>query len=154
MSERKWPYWNQEFRMEERCSVNSPRRILSFSKTRAANVSFSDADHRSPSELGVSGEHGPKLSEVYGFVGSITTVVFTGTFHIVLVDFAILVAKLCLSFITCLWGDFNHNWCEIRCAFGGNSWIGLLLNTWTLGLLEYMWNHIVWFLWWIFVGYN
>ncbi|KAG6420272.1 hypothetical protein SASPL_116795 [Salvia splendens] len=69
-----------KIRMEERCSVNSPRRILSFSKTRAANVSFSDADHRSQTELGVSGEHGPKLSEVYGFVGSITTVVFTVIF--------------------------------------------------------------------------
>ncbi|XP_047981700.1 phosphatidylinositol N-acetylglucosaminyltransferase subunit P-like isoform X1 [Salvia hispanica] len=72
-----------EIRMEERCSVNSPRQILSFSKTRVANVSFSDADHRSQTELGelgVSGEHGPKLSEVYGFVGSITTVVFTVIF--------------------------------------------------------------------------
>ncbi|XP_057807910.1 phosphatidylinositol N-acetylglucosaminyltransferase subunit P [Salvia miltiorrhiza] len=66
--------------MEERCSVNSPRRILSFSKTRAANVSFPDADHHSPAELGVSGKHGPKPSEVYGFVGSITTVVFTVIF--------------------------------------------------------------------------
>ena len=73
--------------MEERCSVNSPRQILSFSKTRVANVSFSDADHRSQTELGelgVSGEHGPKLSEVYGFVGSITTVVFTGPIHLLL----------------------------------------------------------------------
>ncbi|KAL8538329.1 hypothetical protein ACS0TY_000350 [Phlomoides rotata] len=63
--------------MEERCSVNSPRRILSFSKNRRANMSFPNVDHRSLTELGVSGEHGPKLSEVYGFVGSITTVVFT-----------------------------------------------------------------------------
>ncbi|KAH6772874.1 Phosphatidylinositol N-acetylglucosaminyltransferase [Perilla frutescens var. hirtella] len=68
--------------MEDRCSVNSPRRILSFSKNREANVSFPDVDHRSPAELGVSGEHGPKLSEVYGFVGSITTVVFTAIFII------------------------------------------------------------------------
>ncbi|KAL8500542.1 hypothetical protein ACS0TY_020215 [Phlomoides rotata] len=68
--------------MEERCSVNSPRRILSFSKNRRANVSFPDVDHRSSTELGVSGEHGPKLSEVYGFVGSITTVVFTAIFII------------------------------------------------------------------------
>lgn len=59
--------------MEERCSVNSPRRILSFSKNREANVSFPDVDHRSPVV-------GPKLSEVYGFVGSITTVVFTVIF--------------------------------------------------------------------------
>ncbi|EYU23671.1 hypothetical protein MIMGU_mgv1a026229mg [Erythranthe guttata] len=57
--------------MEERCSVNSPRRILSFSRNRRAKVSFPDADHRSPTD------QGPKLSEVYGFVGSITTVVST-----------------------------------------------------------------------------
>ncbi|CAA0821018.1 Phosphatidylinositol N-acetylglucosaminyltransferase- GPI19/PIG-P subunit [Striga hermonthica] len=64
--------------MEERCSVNSPRRILSFSKNRRASVSFPDADGRPG--FGVSGEHGPKPSEVYGFVGSITTVVSTVVF--------------------------------------------------------------------------
>ncbi|KAK6154181.1 hypothetical protein DH2020_013820 [Rehmannia glutinosa] len=68
--------------MEERCSVNSPRRILSFSKNRRASVSFPDVDHRSPAGFGVSGDHGPKLSEVYGFVGSITTVVSTVVFVI------------------------------------------------------------------------
>ncbi|KAI3462114.1 hypothetical protein Pfo_018777 [Paulownia fortunei] len=68
--------------MEERCSVNSPRRTLSFSKNRRASVSFPDVDHRSPTGFGVSGEHGPKLSEVYGFVGSITTVVSTVVFII------------------------------------------------------------------------
>ncbi|CAA0808897.1 Unknown protein [Striga hermonthica] len=48
--------------MEERCSVNSPRRILSFSKNRRANVSFpDDADGRPGFE--VSGEHDPKPSE-------------------------------------------------------------------------------------------
>ncbi|KAL7094474.1 hypothetical protein ACP275_11G105600 [Erythranthe tilingii] len=62
--------------MEERCSVNSPRRILSFSRNRRAKVSFPDADHRSPTD------QGPKLSEVYGFVGSITTVVSTVVFII------------------------------------------------------------------------
>ncbi|KAG8391441.1 hypothetical protein BUALT_Bualt01G0188100 [Buddleja alternifolia] len=66
--------------MEERCSVNSPRRILSFSRNRRANVSFQDADDRSPTGFGVSGDHGPKPSEVYGFVGSITTVVTTVLF--------------------------------------------------------------------------
>ncbi|KAL6566497.1 hypothetical protein OROGR_002112 [Orobanche gracilis] len=66
--------------MEERCSVNSPRRLLSFSKNRRASVTFPDTDHRSPPGFSVSGDHGPKLSEVYGFVGSITTVVATGTF--------------------------------------------------------------------------
>ncbi|KAL0464303.1 UNVERIFIED_CONTAM: Phosphatidylinositol N-acetylglucosaminyltransferase subunit P [Sesamum latifolium] len=68
--------------MEERCSVNSPRRILSFSRNRRADVSFPDVDDRSSTGFGVSGEHGPKLSEVYGFVGSITTVVSTVIFII------------------------------------------------------------------------
>ncbi|XP_051150975.1 phosphatidylinositol N-acetylglucosaminyltransferase subunit P [Andrographis paniculata] len=62
--------------MEERYSVNSPRRILSFSRMRKAN----DTPRRSSTGFGVSGEHGPKLSEVYGFVGSITTVVSTVVF--------------------------------------------------------------------------
>ncbi|KAG2669074.1 hypothetical protein I3843_14G017300 [Carya illinoinensis] len=65
--------------MEEPHSVNSPRRILSLSKKRRATVSFLDADERD-SGFGVSGEHGPKPSEVYGFVGSITTVVATVIF--------------------------------------------------------------------------
>ncbi|CAA0808898.1 Phosphatidylinositol N-acetylglucosaminyltransferase- GPI19/PIG-P subunit [Striga hermonthica] len=64
--------------MEERCSVNNPRRILSFSKNRRASVSFPDDADGRPG-FGVSGEHGPKPSEVYGFVGSITTVVSTGS---------------------------------------------------------------------------
>lgn len=58
--------------MEDRYSVNSPRRILSFSKRRRATVSFLDQDDRTYSGFG------PKTSEVYGFVGSITTVVATG----------------------------------------------------------------------------
>ncbi|KAK4414331.1 Phosphatidylinositol N-acetylglucosaminyltransferase subunit P [Sesamum alatum] len=68
--------------MEERCSVNSPRRILSFSRNRRANVSVPSVDDRSSTGFGVSGEHGPKPSEVYGFVGSITTVVSTVVFII------------------------------------------------------------------------
>lgn len=63
--------------MEEPHSVNSPRTILSFSKrgrTTTASVSFVDPND----EKSNSGEHGPKPSEVYGFVGSITTVVATG----------------------------------------------------------------------------
>lgn len=60
--------------MEDRHSVNSPRRILSFSKRRRATVSFLDQDDRTYSGFG------PKTSEVYGFVGSITTVVATGIF--------------------------------------------------------------------------
>lgn len=56
--------------MEDPCSVSSPRRILSVSKRRRAR------DEKGPG-FGLSGEHGPKPSEVYGFVGSISTVVAT-----------------------------------------------------------------------------
>ncbi|XVF31786.1 hypothetical protein REPUB_Repub17cG0022400 [Reevesia pubescens] len=69
--------------MEEPHSVNSPRRVLSFSKrTTTASVSFLDPNgERTNSGFGVSEEHhGPKPSEVYGFVGSIATVVATGIF--------------------------------------------------------------------------
>ncbi|KAK4738464.1 hypothetical protein AABB24_022054 [Solanum stoloniferum] len=64
---------------EDPRSVNSPRRILSFSKNRKATVFFPDPDDRD-SGFGVSGDQGPKTSEVYGFVGSITTVVATVLF--------------------------------------------------------------------------
>ena len=66
--------------MEDPYSVSSPRRILSLSRKRRATVSSLDADERT-SGFGVSGEHGPKPSEVYGFVGSITTVIATGPIH-------------------------------------------------------------------------
>jgi len=54
--------------------VNSPRRVLSLSRKRS---SFLDVNDK-PSGFGLSGQHGPKPAEVYGFVGSITTVVATG----------------------------------------------------------------------------
>ncbi|XP_028778092.1 uncharacterized protein LOC114752594 isoform X1 [Neltuma alba] len=63
--------------MESPRSVNSPRRILSLSKQR---VSFQDSDDKTG--FGLSGEHGPKPSEVYGFVGSITVVVASVIFLI------------------------------------------------------------------------
>ena len=66
--------------MEDHYSVSSPRRVLSFSKRRRATVSFLDPDDKA-SGFGVSGEHGPKTSEVYGFVGSITTIVATGQIY-------------------------------------------------------------------------
>ncbi|KAJ4837036.1 hypothetical protein Tsubulata_028291 [Turnera subulata] len=66
--------------MEDGHSVNSPRRVLSFSKRKRATVSFVDPDDKASSGFGVSGVHGPKSSEVYGFVGSITTVVATVVF--------------------------------------------------------------------------
>ncbi|KAJ4970972.1 hypothetical protein NE237_004071 [Protea cynaroides] len=59
-------------------SLNSPRRVLSLSKERAT-VSFSDPDDK-VSGFAVSEEHGPKPSEVYGFVGSISTIVATVIF--------------------------------------------------------------------------
>ncbi|KAJ1388968.1 hypothetical protein SESBI_38650 [Sesbania bispinosa] len=64
--------------MENPHSVNSPRRTLSLSRQRRATVSFLDPDDKN-SGFGLSGDHGPKPSEVYGFVGSITTVVASAT---------------------------------------------------------------------------
>lgn len=66
--------------MENRRSVNSPRRILSLSRNRRATVFFQDPDddqqQRHPIPNSSSDrDGGPKPSEVYGFVGSITTVV-------------------------------------------------------------------------------
>ncbi|XP_024632654.1 phosphatidylinositol N-acetylglucosaminyltransferase subunit P, partial [Medicago truncatula] len=61
-------------------SVNSPRRTLSLSRKRRATVSFLDSDDKNNSASGLSRDHGPKPSEVYGFVGSITTVVATVIF--------------------------------------------------------------------------
>ncbi|KAG9458473.1 hypothetical protein H6P81_002981 [Aristolochia fimbriata] len=55
-------------------SVTSPRRMLSLSKERAT-VSLSDLDSEEKVE-----EHGLKPSEVYGFVGSITTLITTALF--------------------------------------------------------------------------
>ena len=43
-------------------------------------MSFLDSDDKNNSASGLSADHGPKPSEVYGFVGSITTVVATGFF--------------------------------------------------------------------------
>ncbi|KAL8160194.1 hypothetical protein V2J09_001731 [Rumex salicifolius] len=54
-------------------SVNSPRRILSLSK-KSKSLFTPELDYDF-SRVGFSGEHGPKPTEVYGFVGSITTVV-------------------------------------------------------------------------------
>eukprot|EP00268_Persea_americana_P026003 TRINITY_DN2535_c1_g1_i1.p1 TRINITY_DN2535_c1_g1~~TRINITY_DN2535_c1_g1_i1.p1 ORF type:complete len:133 (+),score=17.22 TRINITY_DN2535_c1_g1_i1:171-569(+) len=59
-------------------SVSSPRRMLSLSKERAS-VSLLDPDEKA-SAFAVSEEHGPKPSEVYGFVGSISAVVATAIF--------------------------------------------------------------------------
>lgn len=66
--------------MEEPHSVSSPRRILSLSRKKRPGVSFSDSEDKA-SGFGVSGEHGPKTSEVYGFVGSITTIAATGPLY-------------------------------------------------------------------------
>lgn len=63
--------------MEDPCSVNSPRRVLSLSRKRKRSLSFPEPDEKA-SGFGPSAEHGPKPSEVYGFVGSISVVVATG----------------------------------------------------------------------------
>ncbi|KAI4365275.1 hypothetical protein MLD38_021272 [Melastoma candidum] len=63
----------------EQLSVSSPRRILSFKKDQRRNVAFPEEGDPAAS-FGVSGEYGPKPSEVYGFVGSITTIVATAVF--------------------------------------------------------------------------
>lgn len=57
--------------------VNSPRRTLSLLKERRARVSISDPEEKSAVGSRFAREHGPKPSEVYGFVGSITTVIVT-----------------------------------------------------------------------------
>nr|TKS15949.1 hypothetical protein D5086_0000027870 [Populus alba] len=70
----------QDARHRRTAFGESPRRVLSFSKRRKATVSFPDPDDKAASGFGVSGDHGTKSSEVYGFVGSITTVVATVIF--------------------------------------------------------------------------
>ncbi|XP_058104189.1 phosphatidylinositol N-acetylglucosaminyltransferase subunit P [Magnolia sinica] len=59
-------------------SLNSLRRTLSVSKERAT-VSLLDSDERA-AVISLSEEHGLKPSEVYGFVGSISTIVTTAIF--------------------------------------------------------------------------
>ncbi|CAM8907857.1 unnamed protein product [Rhodiola kirilowii] len=65
--------------MSKTHSVSSPRRIIILSK-RITKVAFVDSDDRS-FRAGVSQDQSPKPSEVYGFVGSITTIVATGIGH-------------------------------------------------------------------------
>lgn len=67
--------------MDDSHSVNSPRRVLSLSRKRKETLVFPEHDDQA-SGFGVSGEHGPKPSEVCGFVGSISTVVATAIFLI------------------------------------------------------------------------
>lgn len=64
--------------MEDQCSLDSPRRTLSYSRNRGTTFSVFEADNKRASGVGVSGDHGPNPSEVYGFVGAISTVVATG----------------------------------------------------------------------------
>lgn len=67
--------------MEDPHSVDSPRRILSFTKNRKVTVVFPDSNEKA-SEVAIPGDHGPNPSEVYGFVGSISTVVATVIFFV------------------------------------------------------------------------
>ncbi|KAF3435051.1 hypothetical protein FNV43_RR22138 [Rhamnella rubrinervis] len=59
--------------------MSYPRRVLSLSKKRRAILSFHDQDDKA-FEFQPSEERGLKSSEVYGFVGSITTIVATAIF--------------------------------------------------------------------------
>ncbi|XP_020248903.1 phosphatidylinositol N-acetylglucosaminyltransferase subunit P-like isoform X2 [Asparagus officinalis] len=66
----KWPSSPSGLSMNS----GSPRRSLSFLRERRATVSISDPEEKAN---GFARQHGPKPSEVYGFVGSITTVIAT-----------------------------------------------------------------------------
>ncbi|XP_047336546.1 phosphatidylinositol N-acetylglucosaminyltransferase subunit P [Impatiens glandulifera] len=68
--------------MEEPHSMNSPRRVLSFSRKGKDALFVPNPDNNRTSRIAVSGQHGPKPSEVYGFVGAISTVVATVIFLI------------------------------------------------------------------------
>ncbi|KAG0461931.1 hypothetical protein HPP92_020407 [Vanilla planifolia] len=60
--------------------VSSPRRTLSLLRERRSTVFTHDVKEREAAASPTAGfaeEHGPKPSEVYGFVGSITTVIAT-----------------------------------------------------------------------------
>ncbi|KAJ0961758.1 hypothetical protein J5N97_029586 [Dioscorea zingiberensis] len=57
--------------------VNSPRRTLSLVNKRRAKVSLSDPEEEKKTSLSGSSERGANPSEVYGFVGAITTVIAT-----------------------------------------------------------------------------
>ncbi|KAF5942370.1 hypothetical protein HYC85_020012 [Camellia sinensis] len=72
----------KERAMEDPLSVNSPRRVLSLSRKSRGTLSFPEPDDNKASGFGVSGDHGPNPSEVYGFVGAISTVVATVIFLI------------------------------------------------------------------------
>ncbi|CAL5440116.1 unnamed protein product [Camellia sinensis] len=72
----------KEGAMEDPRSVNSPRRVLSLSRKSRGTLSFPEPDDNKASGFGVSGDHGPNPSEVYGFVGAISTVVATVIFLI------------------------------------------------------------------------
>lgn len=70
--------WGGERDTAESWVVSSPRRLLSFSRSKGrAHFSVSDSEEKKAGGF----EHGTKPSEVYGFVGSISTVVATGEFQ-------------------------------------------------------------------------
>ncbi|KAJ4747281.1 Phosphatidylinositol N-acetylglucosaminyltransferase subunit P [Rhynchospora pubera] len=62
--------------------VSSPRRTLSLLRERrASDASSLSLNHeKRTSAAPLAGDHGPKPSEVYGFVGSITTVIATAIY--------------------------------------------------------------------------
>lgn len=102
--------------------VNSPRRTLSLVSKRRAKVFLSDPDEETrASSSGSSGEHGANPSEVYGFVGAITTVIATGSILFILFPFffwffySIIFCFFCLEFcfgavIYLVWAYTPENW--------------------------------------------
>lgn len=91
--------------MEDQRSFNSPRRTLNYSRNRGATFSVFEADNKA-SGVGVSGEHGPNPSEVYGFVGAISTVVATGILRL-LHFFTNYQVQECIIYLWWhLWGRF------------------------------------------------
>ncbi|RWW72203.1 hypothetical protein BHE74_00020000 [Ensete ventricosum] len=69
--------------------VSSPRRTLSLLRERRQKHPVPDPDEKTAASAAAAfaEEHGPKPSEVYGFVGSITTVIAAGVCPLTAPDF-------------------------------------------------------------------
>ena len=76
-----WNARERERDVEDTRSVNSPRRVLSLSTKGGEVCPFRSLATRLPGlgRLGIR-DHGPKPSEVYGFVGAISNVAAAGIY--------------------------------------------------------------------------
>ncbi|PKA58866.1 Phosphatidylinositol N-acetylglucosaminyltransferase subunit P [Apostasia shenzhenica] len=80
--------------------VSSPRRTLSLLRERRAGTStFEAVENKRAAAAGFAEEHGPKPSEVYGFVGSISTVIATGTAFFFLLPLQLFEEMSLISFL-------------------------------------------------------